>query len=160
MRPRWCAGDSVLSYGELAVQTGRLAWYLAVRGAGPEQVVGLCLDRGPELVTAILGTWLAGAAYLPLDREWPGRRLGWMLADAGARLVITSGVLPAGMSVPDDVTVVDLDNPVTAAELAAPPAARPPGRPGRAGHGGGVPDLTPRARPGLLRGCRSPTADW
>jgi len=50
-------------------------------------VVGLCLEQGPEMVTAIMGTWLAGAAYLPLTP--PIHRPGWfMLADSGAALAV------------------------------------------------------------------------
>ena len=67
-------------------------------GAGPETVVGLCLDRGPELITAIVGTWLAGAAYLPLDPGYPPDRLAFMLADA--RAAILAGTSEALEEVP------------------------------------------------------------
>src|SRR5437762_299583 len=59
-------GETYVSYRELLDQAGRLGGYLRAAGAGPETVVGLCLDRGLDLVTAIVATWLAGAAYLPL----------------------------------------------------------------------------------------------
>ena len=88
----------MVSYGELAARAARLARYLRRAGAGPEQVVGLCLDRGPEMITAIVGAWLAGAAYLPLDPAYPAARLGYMLAASRAALVVCRGGLPAGLA--------------------------------------------------------------
>ena len=110
-------GDGVVSYGELAARAGRLAWFLAGLGAGPETVVGLCLERGAELVTAIVGVWLAGAAYLPLDPAYPAARLGYMLAAGGAGLVVCRGGLQGGLAAPGAV-VVDLADPSAAAGLA------------------------------------------
>ena len=109
-------GDAVLSYGELAGRAGRLARYLVSQGAGPEQVVGLCLDRGPDMITAIVGVWLAGAAYLPLDPAYPPPRLEYMLAASSAGLVVTRGGLPGGLAVPG-TAVVDLADPRVAAAV-------------------------------------------
>ena len=121
-----CGGASV-SYGELVVRAARLARYLRQGGAGPETVVGLCLERGPEMVTAMLGVWLAGAAYVPLDPGYPAERLEYMLADSGAGLLITRGGLAgaAGLARP---VLVDLDDPQVTAALAAQPQNPPPGR--------------------------------
>ena len=116
-------GASV-SYRELAGRAARLAWYLRSVGARAETVVGLCLDRGPEMVTAILGVWLAGAAYLPLDREYPAARLEHMLADSGAGLLVTSGG-PTGLAAG---RVIELDDPRVVAEVASMPADLPPVR--------------------------------
>ena len=85
-----CGGDRWVTYGQLMGKAGRLGGYLRAAGAGPETVVGLCLDRGPEMVTAILGVWLAGAAYLPLDPS-PAARLPFALADSRAAMVAGTG---------------------------------------------------------------------
>src|SRR5215469_13579818 len=76
------------------------------------------------MVTTILGTWKAGAAYLPLDPAYPAGRLEAMLASSGAELVVTRGELADGL--PADV-VVDLDDPRVAEAVAGMPPVPPPG---------------------------------
>ena len=83
-----CGGVHV-SYGELDARAGRLAGLLARAGAGPESVVGLCLERGIDLVTAIVGVWRAGAAYVPVDPGYPPARRELLLADSGAGVLVT-----------------------------------------------------------------------
>ncbi|MBB5874662.1 amino acid adenylation domain-containing protein [Allocatelliglobosispora scoriae] len=81
------AGRS-LTYRELDARANQVAHALIGRGIGPESVVGLHLDRGPEFVTAMLGVLKAGGAYLPLDPASPPDRIARMVAIAGAALVL------------------------------------------------------------------------
>ena len=75
-------GNSELSYAELNGQANRVAHYLMGKGIGRESLVGIALERSPEMVVAIVGVLKAGAAYVPLDPEYPKARLEYMLADA------------------------------------------------------------------------------
>ena len=79
-----------LSYAELNKRANQLAHLLMAHGVGPERVVALALPRSPEMVVAILAVHKAGAAYLPLDPDFPSDRLAYMLEDARPVCVITS----------------------------------------------------------------------
>ncbi|MCP4656909.1 MAG: AMP-binding protein, partial [bacterium] len=80
--------ERMLSYDELNRRANRLAYHLRRRGVEPETLVGVCLERSPELVVCLLAILKAGGAYVPLDPSHPDHRLGEVLADAVAPLVI------------------------------------------------------------------------
>ncbi|MGH4025069.1 MAG: AMP-binding protein, partial [Pseudonocardiaceae bacterium] len=83
--------ENTLSFGELNARANRLARYLLRHGAGPERVVALALPRSAEMVVAILAVLKAGAVYLPVDPALPADRIEYVLADAGASVVVTTG---------------------------------------------------------------------
>ncbi|WP_415830225.1 non-ribosomal peptide synthetase, partial [Kibdelosporangium persicum] len=79
-----------ISFAELNERVNRLAHHLRSMGVGPETVVGSCLERGVEPVVVLLAVLKAGGVYVPFDPEHPAERLGFMLGDAGAHLVLTT----------------------------------------------------------------------
>ncbi|MCX5388978.1 non-ribosomal peptide synthetase [Streptomyces sp. NBC_00094] len=111
--------DRELTYAELNAAANRLARLLAARGVGAEDVVGVALPRSPELVVALLAVMKAGAAYLPLDADHPRDRLAYMLADAGARTVVTVRALAGELPAAEGVTHLLLDDRATTEALAA-----------------------------------------
>jgi amino acid adenylation domain-containing protein len=82
-------GENDISYGELNERADELASYLIAKGAGPDTVIGVCLEMGIDLVVALLGVLKSGAAYLPLDASYPTQRLEYILKDSEAVIVIT-----------------------------------------------------------------------
>ena len=103
---------AALSYAELDERANQYAHRLRAAGLGPEDVVGVLLDRGPDLIACLLGAWKAGAAYLPLDASFPAERVAGMLAGSGARLLLTQQryACRVDAAVPA-LTVVDVADP-------------------------------------------------
>ncbi len=96
--PAVVSGDRTLTYAELDAWSDRFAARLARRGAGPEVVVGLAFPRSIEFLVSVLAILKAGAAYLPIDVNYPPDRIEYMLADTKPVLVLAAaesvGVVP------------------------------------------------------------------
>jgi amino acid adenylation domain-containing protein len=99
----WDGAES-LTYEDLATRSDQLAAVLARRGVPPDTPVGVCMGRSAAFVVAMLAVLKAGAAYLPLDPEFPEARLQAIATEAGGRLVITDSVQRDRM--PGTVTVL------------------------------------------------------
>jgi amino acid adenylation domain-containing protein len=110
------AGVEELSYVELDRRSNRLARYLVSVGIGPDQLVGLCMERSPSMVIVALAILKAGGAYVPLDATLPADRLDFILRDAQPRVVVTTDGLAAKLP-GGDWRVVDLNRQAT--EIAA-----------------------------------------
>jgi amino acid adenylation domain-containing protein len=95
---------------------------LTASGVGPGDVVAIAASRSPELTAAVLGVWLTGAAYLPVDPEHPAQRVAYLLADSGAKAVFTDRELP----LPGAADLLRLPLPAIPDDAPAqPPAALP-----------------------------------
>ncbi|HEV7897843.1 MAG TPA: amino acid adenylation domain-containing protein [Planosporangium sp.] len=117
-------GDERVTYADLAARAARLAHRLRDLDVGPESRVGLCLDRCPDMVAAMLAIMLAGGAYVPLEPTYPAPHLARLVRDAGIAVVVTAGA--AAASLPgEDVVLVRLDDPAEAARLDRYPATTP-----------------------------------
>ena len=123
--PAIVAGAVRWSYGDLMSRTTRLAHHLDGLGLGRGAVVGVYLDRGPELVQAQLAVMMAGGAYVPLDPAYPAGRLEYLIGDASMAAVITesrlAGLLP---TCPANVVCVDRDLTASQGSNPAPFASR------------------------------------
>jgi len=87
------ADGTSLTYAELNERANRLAGYLGAAGVRPDDIVGVCLRRSTDLLVALLGILKSGAAYLPLDANYPCDRIAFMLADSGAKIVVVHEAL-------------------------------------------------------------------
>ena len=122
-------GDSVVSYGVLDAAAGRLAGVLAGRGAGPERVVAVAMDRSADLVAALLAVAKAGAVYLPVDPGYPAERVAVMLSDARPVVMVASA------ETAEDLPVLATVPVLVAGDLGANAGTGEDGR-GEAGRGG------------------------
>nr|WP_314544307.1 non-ribosomal peptide synthetase [uncultured Pseudomonas sp.] len=101
--------EQALSYGELNRQANRLAHYLLAQGVGPQGLVGIAVERSFAMVVSLLAVLKTGAAYVPLDPEYPRERLAHMLEDSGVGLVLTQSHLHGRLPLPARVLAVDID---------------------------------------------------
>ncbi|MCV4289293.1 amino acid adenylation domain-containing protein, partial [Pseudomonas capsici] len=115
-------GQSV-TYGQLNAQANQVAHRLRQLGAGPDNRVGICVDRGPRMIIGLLGILKAGAGYVPLDPAYPQERLAFMLEDSMPLALLTESAhlehLPA-----HDIPLLFLDQP-EAAGIAGQPQENP-----------------------------------
>jgi amino acid adenylation domain-containing protein len=103
-------GTQSISYGELNERANRLACELRKDSIGPDSLVAVCLERSIDLCVALLAVIKAGAAYLPLDPSHPPARLRQVIADSGARLILSEKALrPLFAGHPG--TVIEVDDP-------------------------------------------------
>ncbi|WP_331741240.1 amino acid adenylation domain-containing protein (plasmid) [Streptomyces sp. NBC_00963] len=116
------AGGTRLSYREVDERANRIGHHLAATGVGDDTVVGVCLERGPDLILALLGVWKAGAAYLPLDPTNPADRLAHALRDSSAGVLLTDSMAQGGVR---DFAGERVEFDRDAAALAARPTTRP-----------------------------------
>ncbi|HEY6422703.1 MAG TPA: amino acid adenylation domain-containing protein [Pseudonocardiaceae bacterium] len=105
-----------VSYAELNARANRLARLLIERGAGPERFVALALPRSAEMIVAIVAVLKSGAAYVPIDMDYPADRIGFILHDARPALVVTTSELAGRLPVIDRLV---LDQAETVSALAA-----------------------------------------
>lgn len=110
------SGDEIVTYRELNRRANQMAHYLIAQGVRAEDRVGICLDRSPALIIAVLGILKAGGAYVPLDPGYPGSRLAFMLEDAAVTLLLTEEQLAASFQ-DHKVKTICIDR--LAAEIAA-----------------------------------------
>jgi amino acid adenylation domain-containing protein len=104
------SGDLRLTYGQLNARANQLAHHLRTQGVGPEVSVGICMERCPEMLVAILGIVKAGGVYVPLDPVYPAERLAFVLEDTRAPVLLTrKGVVKDGIASPE-IRVVCLDS--------------------------------------------------
>ncbi|EGO65801.1 non-ribosomal peptide synthetase [Acetonema longum] len=98
-----------LSYQELNHKANQLAGALRAKGVTPNRIVGIMVERSPEMIIGILGILKAGGAYLPIDPEYPEERIGYMLQDSSAALLITQPRLAAANLFKGEI--LDIDDP-------------------------------------------------
>jgi amino acid adenylation domain-containing protein len=102
-------GESRLSYRELQQKANKLAHYLRKAGIRENVFAAICLDNPLEMVVAILAVWKSGAAYVPVDPDFPQDRIHYMMSDAGTRCIITNETCSKLLPPADNVPVVLLD---------------------------------------------------
>ena len=98
-------GTSELTYGELNQKANQLAHYLRIKGIVVGSLVGLCIERSPEMVIAVLAILKAGGAYVPLDISNPQARIAFILEDTQAQILVTQSSLSSQLPIASKQTI-------------------------------------------------------
>ncbi|WP_257475544.1 AMP-binding protein [Bacillus sp. FDAARGOS_1420] len=96
-----------LTYQELNEKSNQLAHYLQKRGIGPESLVGICIERSPDMIIGLFGILKAGGAYVPLDPSYPENRLRYILENSQIQVLLTKEALQDWL--PKDIQAICLD---------------------------------------------------
>ena len=116
--------EDAATFADVEARANRLAWHLRSLGARPGVYVGVLLPRGVDLVIALVAVAKSGAAWVPLDPDYPAARLAVMLEDTAAPLVVTAAALQSRL--PSSTSAVVLDAAAVQRDLAAASSTRPP----------------------------------
>ncbi|MBK5550287.1 amino acid adenylation domain-containing protein [Pseudomonas sp. TH03] len=109
-------GEKHMSYAELNRQANRLAHQLIGEGVGPDVLVGIAVERTPQMIVGLLAILKAGGAYVPLDPVYPADRLAYMIEDSGVALVLTQTHLREQLTLPAEVRCLLLEPSSTGPE--------------------------------------------
>ena len=101
--------DEQVTYSELNERSNQLAHYLVSKGVAAETLVPICIDRGIELIVAIIGILKAGGVYVPIDPDYPQERIQYMLEDTGAGTVITSREHQSKLNGDHAINIIEID---------------------------------------------------
>ncbi|MCW3115037.1 MAG: amino acid adenylation protein, partial [Segetibacter sp.] len=101
--------DEQVTYSQLNTRANQLARYLRTKGVKQESLVPICLDRSVEMLVSIVGVLKAGAAYVPIDPEYPEERIEYILNDTSASLFLTNRKDKITTAVDNDIEQIDLE---------------------------------------------------
>ncbi|PRA33148.1 non-ribosomal peptide synthetase [Pseudomonas poae] len=113
-------GDQSLTYQALNTQANRLAHKLRDLGAGPDQLVGLAVERSLDMAIGLLAILKSGAGYVPLDPNYPQDRLDYMLADSGVQLLVIQDALRERLEIAPHIHTLNLHDGLQAYSSANP----------------------------------------
>ncbi|MCW3089278.1 MAG: linear pentadecapeptide gramicidin synthetase LgrD, partial [Ferruginibacter sp.] len=101
--------NAQLSYRELNERANQLARYLQQKGVRKETLVPMCMERGIDMMVAILAILKAGGAYVPVDSDFPSERINYMLEDTGSQFLLSTKESRVKLNIPQTVEIIEMD---------------------------------------------------